>query len=66
MEKRDLYELLGRTYSQLCDESDMAGFWQQQYEDMRKTVNILLDENEKLKKELKEYEQKHMERHNSH
>ena len=56
MEKRDLYELLGRTYAQLSDESDMAGFWQEQYEDMRKTVNMLLDENEKLKKELKEYE----------
>lgn len=63
MEKRDLYELLGRTYSQLCDESDMAGFWQQQYEDMRKTVNILLDENEKLKAKVKEYEKMCMVRH---
>ena len=63
MEKRDLYELLGRTYSQLCDESDMAGFWQQQYEDMRKTVNILLDENEKLKAKVKEYEKMCVVRH---
>ena len=63
MEKRDLYELLGRTYSQLCDESDMAGFWQQQCEDMRKTVNILLDENEKLKAKVKEYEKMCMVRH---
>lgn len=63
MEKRDLYELLGRTYALLSDESDMAGFWQQQYEDMRKAVNMLLDENEKLKAKVKEYEKMCMVRH---
>ena len=66
MEKRDLYELLGRTYAQLSDESDMASYWQEQYEDMSRTVKILLADNDRLKKELKEYEQKHMEGHNSH
>ena len=56
MEVRDLYELLGRTYAQLQDETEIASHWHMQYEEMSKTVNILLKENEDLKRGLKNCE----------
>ena len=54
MEIRKLYELLGKAHAELAREGELAAFYQQQCEDMSKTVKILLDENEKLKAELKE------------
>ena len=56
MDKKEIYEVLGRTYAALCEVSDREDLWQELYEEAQETASKLAAENKRLQAIIEKYE----------
>lgn len=56
MSKKELYELLGRTYAALCEASEREDLLENMYAEAQETARMLVEENKRLQAIIEKYE----------